>query len=93
MRTVFEPARGARPESVTLEAAGTALVPLLLDLARPAGTALDMPGTLALDEDTQVSLLDGRPLIEVPGIEMATKSTFSTDGNSAIAIDEGADDL
>ncbi|MET7303405.1 hypothetical protein [Embleya sp. NPDC005575] len=70
-----------------------ALVPLLLDRSRPAGTAIDLPGALALDERTQVSWLDGRPLIEVPGIEMATKSTFSTDGNSAIAIDEGADDL
>ncbi|MFI6986722.1 hypothetical protein ACIBSV_50445 [Embleya sp. NPDC050154] len=89
MRTVYEP----ETEPATTETAETALIPLLLDLARPANTAIDIPGLLALDEHTQVSFLDGRPLIEVPGIEMATKSTFSTDGNSSIAIDEGADDL
>ncbi|MFI1386717.1 hypothetical protein [Embleya sp. NPDC020886] len=87
MRTVFE------PETEATKTAEDALIPLLLDRARPAGTAIDLPGVLVLDERTQVSLLDGRPLVEVPGIEMATKSTFSTDGNSAIAIDEGADDL
>lgn len=74
---------------------GGILRPLLLDYGVAVDGAPLLAGSAAtFDVGRQITLVEGLPVAESPVCAdlVATKSTYSTDGQDAIAVDEGADD-
>lgn len=88
MKTLVEPTTGSVSHDGTL-------LPLPLDYGVAVdGAPLLADSAVTFDVERQITLVAGLPVAESPVCAdlVATKSTYSTDGQDAIAVDEGADD-